>query len=759
MHIISYLRALSGKQIFHSGKLKREHALTITAMTNKYLLVVLIWITFSAVQGQGPADSLWALFEQEQNDTARIKRLLDIGYSLSRTQPDSGIALIDSCYRWSERSGFINGKVRALNLKGVCYWNMRQLEKAEIEYMHAMRLCRKYNMAERRRSITNNLGILYHQLGDTEREGKYLDTALMLCREAGDSAFMAKVMFDLGNYNNRTGKYAKGLEYLLLAKRIAEKLELNKLIVYIHAGLGSLFSTFGNADKALEYYNKAVKLDQANEEVDILTNIYNNLTYLYTQSKVNADSAIKYSFLTLENAKSFDLPYYTLAVNINMGSLYYKQKEYKKALVYFRKNEKSPLIHDLLYESAATLTNIGITMIKLDKTDSARYYLDRGMEISKQIEALDFQKLAYYSYYQLDSINGNYLSASENFRKMVQIQDSIQGLKARNKITELQIIYGLENKEKENLQLATQNKLKEKIIRDQKYLLSLIIAGLVIVGGLLIIVFIYSRKLRKMNNELRIKNDEILRQTGEIQEKNRELTRQRNDLQELNAEKDKFFSIVSHDLRNPFQSMKGLLEILHGSYKEMDDASRQRILQTLLTSSHNTYELLDNLLMWARASQGKLSSQPEEIKVESLITAVSDLVRASVENKEQTLLIEGDSSLTLHTDPQLVRIILLNLLTNAVKFTPREGKIVLNTKRESGRLIFCITDNGIGIPQEKQGELFQAGSEFRRNGTEKEPGTGLGLIMCRELAHILGGMITLESKENAGSKFCLVLSE
>ncbi|MBU2649735.1 MAG: tetratricopeptide repeat protein [Bacteroidetes bacterium] len=728
-------------------------------MTNKYLLIVFLFIFLSAVKGQDPVDSLWSLFEQEQNDTARIKRLLDIAYSLSRTQPDSSLALIDSCSRWSERNSFINGTVRALNLKGVCYWNMRQLEEAETEYKKALQLCRKYNLTERRRSITNNMGILYHQLGQTELEGKYLDTALTLCRQAGDSASMAKVMYDLGNFNSRIGKYAEGLEYLLLAKRMAENLALNKLIVYIHAGIGSLFSTFGNADKALEYYNQAVKLDLANEEVDILTNIYNNLTFLYTQSKVNADSAIKYSFLTLENARSFELPYYTLAVNINMGSLYYKQKEYRKAMVYFRKAEKSPLIKDLLYESAATLTNIGITMIKLDKTDSARYYLDRGMEISKQIEALDFQKLAYYSYYQLDSIKGKYLSASENFRKMVQLHDSIQGLKARNRITELQIMYGLENKEKENQQLATQNELKEKIIRDQKYLLSLIIAGLVIVAALLIIVIIYSRKLRKMNQELRLKNDKIVRQTGEIQEKNRELTRQKNDLQELNAEKDKFFSIVSHDLRNPFQSMKGLLEILHGNYKEMDDASRQRILQTLLTSSHNTYELLDNLLMWARASQGKLSSQPEEIKVESLITAVSDLVRTSVENKEQTLLTEGESSLTIRTDPQLVRIILLNLLTNAVKFTPREGKIILSTKREGGKLIFCITDNGIGIPQEKQSELFRAGSEFRRSGTEKEPGTGLGLIMCRELAHILGGMITLESKENEGSKFCLVLNE
>jgi len=226
------------------------------------------------------------------------------------------------------------------------------------------------------------------------------------------------------------------------------------------------------------------------------------------------------------------------------------------------------------------------------------------------------------------------------------------------------------------------------------------------------------------------------------------------ELEEANATKDKFFSIIAHDLRSPFNSLLGMTQYLAGGgIEELEADTAKEMLLGIHRSSKNVYNLLENLLEWSRIQTGRFVLKPELIKLSELITENLELLDVSIKEKELLILNNVQNHETAYADRNAITMVLRNLLSNAVKFTPRGGTIQVECSTNEGSTVLSVEDSGTGIDAELRDKLFQIGHRQSRPGTEMEKGSGLGLVLCKEFVERSGGRIEVQSEAGQGSRF------
>lgn len=228
-------------------------------------------------------------------------------------------------------------------------------------------------------------------------------------------------------------------------------------------------------------------------------------------------------------------------------------------------------------------------------------------------------------------------------------------------------------------------------------------------------------------------------------------------LKESNATKDKFFSIIAHDLKSPFNSIIGFSELLMENYREYDEKEIEDSLNVIKNSSKQAYDLLENLLVWSRLQTSKIDFNPETFALSQDISDTLAIASNIAGNKNIHITNNIHEPCLVYADKNMLNTIMRNLLANAVKYTPRNGNITIGCQYHDDSIELSVKDNGIGIPQKGIDQLFRIDSKYSTPGTEKEQGTGLGLILCRDFVEKHGGKIWAESEEGKGSTFRFTL--
>jgi len=229
------------------------------------------------------------------------------------------------------------------------------------------------------------------------------------------------------------------------------------------------------------------------------------------------------------------------------------------------------------------------------------------------------------------------------------------------------------------------------------------------------------------------------------------------ELTKLNAVKDKFFSIISHDLKNQFHSINASLELLTGKEDFLTEEEKEGLLNNIYKISKKAYSLLENLLQWSMHQMDKIDFQPESIELDELIEENIFLFNDSALLKNISLSSNIPPDLFVNADRNMLNTILRNLISNAIKFTPEKGKIDINSNIIEGNVEISVTDNGIGISPDNLEKLLQFNQPFSTNGTHNESGTGFGLLLCKEFIEKNNGALCIESNNNKGSKFAFTL--
>jgi ligand-binding sensor domain-containing protein/signal transduction histidine kinase len=261
------------------------------------------------------------------------------------------------------------------------------------------------------------------------------------------------------------------------------------------------------------------------------------------------------------------------------------------------------------------------------------------------------------------------------------------------------------------------------------------------------------KKVEDRTRKLKESFDQLLEKQNYIEEQSKLLKQQTDQLQELNSTKDKFFSIIAHDLRSPFQSLLGFSELLLEEMKETDKTEQKSYIRTIYDSTNHIYSLVENLLTWSLTQTNKITFVPEEIDVLSLMESVVALLQPNILQKNIIVEKVFKSDKKGYADKNMVDMVIRNLIANAIKFTSESGKIHISLTDNKNELLIEIRDNGVGISIEDQKKLFRIDSNYTKKGTKGEKGTGLGLIICKEFIEKNNGKIWVESIRGEGSSF------
>lgn len=236
-----------------------------------------------------------------------------------------------------------------------------------------------------------------------------------------------------------------------------------------------------------------------------------------------------------------------------------------------------------------------------------------------------------------------------------------------------------------------------------------------------------------------------------------QLIKYTEELKLLNASKDKFFSIISHDLRSPFNSLLGLTEYISHSYDEMTPQDIRGSISSIYNSSKQVYGLILNLLEWSMIQSGRITVDRSLINLKELGNEIKNLYEEAANQKQLELSININEEIFIYADKYMIDTIIRNFVSNSIKFTNSGGKIIVKGIINGDNAEVSVTDTGIGISLENQKNLFRIDEQLRRDGTANEKGTGLGLILCKEFAEKNGGVVWVESEVGKGSRFSVTL--
>ncbi len=265
--------------------------------------------------------------------------------------------------------------------------------------------------------------------------------------------------------------------------------------------------------------------------------------------------------------------------------------------------------------------------------------------------------------------------------------------------------------------------------------------------------------LEKQKKDLalsQLKKEQILNQR--LEEHQATIEQQKMNLEEAIAVKDKLFSIIGHDLKSPFAAQTSIIDLLVADYKSYNSDDVISIMKTIKHSAHQGLELLDNLLDWSKQQNNLINPKAENVSINDSVNNTVALLQQTIIHKRLRILQFVDPELNIHTDMNILNTILRNILSNAIKFSYPDGKISIDSRQENSHIYIDICDTGVGMSAEHLTKLFVPDKKCSTPGTQNEPGTGLGLFLCKDLAKRINAEIMVKSKPGLGSTFSVVFT-
>jgi len=303
------------------------------------------------------------------------------------------------------------------------------------------------------------------------------------------------------------------------------------------------------------------------------------------------------------------------------------------------------------------------------------------------------------------------------------------------------------------------------ILNHSEFLTNSLLAIYTIFGGYSISMFfiigIFEKNVKKreeLNDKIELRNEELSSQTTYLNEINQSLNKQtiefkkqQNELNQLNSTKDKFFSLVAHDLKTPLSSINGYSRLLLKKLENYEDDKIKKYVNSIIKQSDNVFTLLNNLLEWSFTQSKKIKFNPIVIELKNIYGSVHNLLLPTANNKRIALESEIGKDVRVIADQHMLRTILRNLISNAIKYNNAGKKVIVKGKSENDHIIISIIDEGIGINKEQLNNLFKTDKTISSAGTEGEKGTGLGLIICNEFVKYHDSEFEVQSKEQEGT--------
>lgn len=569
----------------------------------------------------------------------------------------------------------------------------------------------------------------------------YLKQEVNQSSKSNDSISWANAHYSLGMVYTVTLNYVDAQKHSSIALDYFSRNNMLVPVANTCINLGFIQNERKYTDKAFKYYLRALNIfaslmDQENLDASYLNlgNLGRNLPNIdnyrrtFQESRDIANSyntsslSVVYSALGVLSLKKNDLENAELYVskglelsekNNDQGSIANGQVLLGK--VYFSKG---------MHTEAYAITEKGLLAARAVK--NRPLIMDAYSQLAKITMALNQPGLAY-----------SFLD------QYVQLKDSIYNEQMAIQLTRANRRFEITDDNMDPGKLLRQNLDQTLNIQNNFKLKIALLFSLIVI--IILLFFFFKRYYSKSKI------------ASKLTEQNKVIEEQKNHLEELIQTKDRFLSIIAHDLKNPFNSLLGFADLAYNDFDEITDNEKKSYLNVIRQSGQHIYALLDNLLNWSRAQSGRIDFFPEPVSLTENIENAVELVRSSADNKHISLFSDFSRDVIVKADKNMLSTILRNLLTNAIKFTPNGGSVTVSSRINHKKVTVSVIDTGVGMTAEELNKLFKLDGGLKTEGTANESGTGLGLILCQEFMSLHKSKIIAESTPGKGSTFSFSL--
>jgi signal transduction histidine kinase len=560
-------------------------------------------------------------------------------------------------------------------------------------------------------------------------------------QEIGDCALrIGNLYYDVANFGEAY--------YFFMQSLTASEREGNQLnMARAENNLGMVSHEMGRLSEAENHYRNAYELYHglglSTEECGALGNI--GAVFL---DKTLYDSALTYFFQVMDKLDPDSLgsttEHYILSgVYNNTAMTYSELGERRMALDYYRKGLGLAKRAEDEFNEGSVYINLGSLFGEMRMVDSALFYLHRALQLA---EKRGYRSITLDTYEELARLHadlGNWGPAYNWQVRYDTLHKSVFNENQSADISRLRAMYEQEISEKEISQLQSESQV-------QKTLNKVFIIFIVVIVVLIIIIAVNLHSKKRTNQMLAERNLQISNALQKLSESEAEL-------QKMNMSKDRIFSVVAHDLRNPVAAVTGFSELLYDNFDQFSTETQKEYLLQILQGTQRIQNLLENLLIWARAQMKAVKYQPENLKVKSLVEDCVKEMKANLDHKKVDCMVSVNQRCVVYADKAMMHTVLRNLIVNAIKFSFPGGKIRISSEINAETCIVSVSDEGIGIQPEIQEKLFNSNEVVTTPGTTGESGSGLGLVICKEFLERNEGDIRVESEPGNGSSFIFEL--
>ena len=618
-------------------------------------------------------------------------------------QPEKGLVLADSAVQLALELEASLLYCKALNVKAMYYFYTANFDEA-LE--------------------------IYKETNAVAKENDFLELA-------------AKVQVNIGSIYTEQGDYVKGIKAYKEALEFYKEKDDKHVMAVLYGNIGTNYSLWLPPARAREYYSQAVRLyEQAKEPVAKATTL-NNIGDTYSEEE-NFEKAVVYYQNALEVLGNTTNSVIAAVPQVGLGEAYLKLNDIAKAKQYSNQALTAFTSNNHSEGIARSKAVLGGIKIKEGDYPGANRLLKEALKIANTYEIKDLQAELYAELANLKLFEKNYQAALEYTNAHHTIKDSLLNIYKGHQLNELLAEMEVTQKEAEISILQKDSAIKSlKIKRKSSQVLALIFVTIALL--ILSLVILYFQRQRKKTLEL-------------VKVQNQQISHQNDKLVIAGEMQSKILSIIGHDLVTPVGGLKELLNLVDDNPESFKSEDLLSIIPPMKGAVDDTYFLLTNLLSWAKNQGGDYNGEITNCNVLKVVNQNLSILKNSIAKKSINVELKIEDDLMIQFDKNMLGMVVRNLISNAVKFTPKNGKICIYTEEQNGKLMFCVKDTGIGISEENQKKLFSK-EHVSTFGTDNEKGTGLGLSLCKEFIEKNNSELMVESNENEGSLFCFSISE
>jgi signal transduction histidine kinase len=605
--------------------------------------------------------------------------------------------------------------------------------------------------------ILHQLSVEY-TYSDLHKSRDFNDKAIALSEKIKFAYGIAQAQLQNAQIYYSQGNYSKALESCLIALRDFQKQNREGNITDAYNLIGLIYSEQKKYPQAEIYLQKAYQLAKKNQD-KVLYSIINHLGILYASQKKYEQALEYYNQAIKRDRQVKDSLGLSITLN-NIGEVYFSTKKYTEAHQTYREALKiSELINDqegVLYANA----NLARLYSKTGNLLEAEKLAKLSLQLAEKSKIELITKDIFLTLSEIYEQKQDYKQSLSFYKKYTQNKDSLLNKENLDKIAQLQTMYEFEQKDMENKLLRKEKAESQSLINLQRIILASGAFILLLLGIFSILLYNANMNKKSANQLLETQKNEISKQAEALQLKNIEIEQSHQALEEINQVKDKLFSIIAHDIRGPLNSLQSFLRLVNDSKVDLSEAEIRYLINGISDKVSDTQTLLENLLNWAKKQMQGLELHPQALNLSELINENIQLLQPQAEKKNVMIKNLIDADLKALADADTLRVVLRNLISNAIKFTPENGQVSIEAKKNNeNNITVAISDNGVGISSENQSKLFDFRTHYSTYGTANEKGTGLGLLLTKDFVELNGGKIWIESQENLGSTFYFTLSQ